>query len=95
MAPLKLQVVGLDGSSFSLRVDDGMSCRELVQLVSRRLLAKPGAVPVLCNCQGSRLRTTESLKEALVPGDADFVTVSYVYKSIVPESQWTSFLYCQ
>lgn len=83
MAPLKLQVVGLDGSSFSLRVDDGMSCRELLQLVSRRLPAKPGAVPVLCNCQGSRLRTTESLKEALVPGDADFVTVSYVYKSIV------------
>ena len=86
MAPLKLQVVGLDGSSFSLRVDDGLSCRELLQLVSRRLPAKAGAAPVLCNCQGSELRMVDSLKEALGPGDADFVTVSYVYKSIVPES---------
>lgn len=88
MASLKLQVVGLDGTSFGLRVMDDMSCGDLLKLICRRLPQKPGAVPLLCNCQGNQLEMSKCLKDALVKEDgADCTTVSYVYKSIVLESQ--------
>ena len=93
MASLKLQVVGLDGTSFGLRVMDDMSCGDLLKLICRRLPQKPGAVPLLCNCQGNQLEMSKCLKDALVKEDgADCTTVSYVYKSIVLESQWPQYI---
>lgn len=93
MASLKLQVVGLDGTSFGLRVMDDMSCGDLLKLICRRLPQKPGAVPLLCNCQGNQLEMSKCLKDALVKEDgADCTTVSYVYKSIVLESQWPRYI---
>lgn len=81
---LKLQVVGLDGNPFSLRVQDDLPCRELLKLICCRLHPKPGAVPLLCNSEGCRLKMTETLKDAFGPrGVDDFVTISYVYQSIV------------
>ena len=93
MASLKLQVVGLDGTSFGLRVMDDMSCGDLLKLICRRLPQKPGAVPLLCNGQGNQLEMSKCLKDALVKEDgADCTTVSYVYKSIVLESQWPQYI---
>ena len=46
MAPLKLQVVGLDSSSFSLRVDSGWTGQQLLQPASGRWHVLPGAASV-------------------------------------------------
>ena len=77
---VKIQVVGLDGTSFSLRVQGDSYCGDLLKLISLRLGPKPGAVLRLC-FEGTQLKIHEPVN-ALV-GDADFVTVSYVYTSIV------------
>ncbi|CAK9099898.1 Dynein axonemal heavy chain 6 (Axonemal beta dynein heavy chain 6) (Ciliary dynein heavy chain 6) [Durusdinium trenchii] len=63
---LKLQVLGVDGNGFSLRIPDDLLGWELYRRLCLRLPDKPGAIPVLC-MKDSKLDLAITLRETLRP----------------------------
>ena len=61
---MRLQLLGLDGTSFSCRVEEDMLGRDVARLLTLRLPGKEGARPVFC-FKGSKLKMDLTIREAL------------------------------